>query len=367
MEFEWQPRLGLGTLGQAGHGRSTLAAALSRRHGYVDCFEHTDGVRDLIVGGARVDAVILVVAADEGVRAQTREQVRVARRVGVACVVVFLNKCDLVEDGDMLGLAEAEVRELLSAHGFPGAEIPVVRGSALRALEEDPEAVEEIDELARRLDTYVPDRVREADRPFLLAIEGVFDRPGDAGPVVTGRILRGTVRSGDEIEIVGGRASAGRVICAGVEIFGRPVVEGEAGHGVGVLLRGVGPEGPEVARGQVLAAPGTATAYRAFEAEVYLRSEEEGGFGAPVAEGRKARFFFRSAEFTGTIGLPEGVREAAPGAHSRMRVTLERPVAMEVGLRFVILEGGRPVGVGVVAGVAGVGGVSGGSVSGGSA
>jgi elongation factor Tu len=304
----------------------------------------------MITGAAQMDGAILVVAAPEGPMPQTREHVLLARQVNVPAMVVFLNKVDMMDDPELLELVELEVRDLLSQYGYPGDEVPVIRGSALRALESkstDPEAEEyrPIWELIRALDEYIPEPVREVDKPFLMPIEDVFSIKG-RGTVVTGRIERGRIRPGEEVEIVGLREEVKRTVVTSIEMFHKSLEEGIAGDNVGCLLRGVAKE--EVERGMVLAAPGTIKPHREFEAEVYVLKKEEGGRHKAFFSGYKPQFYFRTADVTGEIQLPAGVEMVMPGDNVNLRVRLIAPVAIEEGLRFAIREGGLTVGAGVV-------------------
>ncbi len=376
----------VGTIGHVDHGKTTLTAAITnvlskkfggeakafdqidnapeekargitintshveydtenRHYAHVDCPGHADYVKNMITGAAQMDGAILVVAATDGPMPQTREHILLARQVGVPYIIVFLNKCDMVDDEELLDLVEMEVRELLSEYKFPGDDTPVIRGSALKALEGDPKWEEKIVELASTLDSYIPDPVRDIDHPFLLPIEDVFSISG-RGTVVTGRVERGIVRVGDELEIVGIKETA-KTTCTGVEMFRKTLDEGRAGENVGVLLRGTKRE--EVERGQVLAKPGTITPHTKFEAEVYVLSKDEGGRHTAFFKGYRPQFYFRTTDITGTIELPEGVEMVMPGDNIHMNVTLIHPVAMNEQLRFAIREGGHTVGAGVVA------------------
>ena len=376
----------VGTIGHVDHGKTTLTAAITnvlskkfggeakafdqidnapeekargitintshveydtetRHYAHVDCPGHADYVKNMITGAAQMDGAILVVAATDGPMPQTREHILLARQVGVPYIIVFLNKCDMVDDEELLELVEMEVRELLSSYKFPGDDTPVIRGSALKALEGDPAWEEKIVELANALDTYIPDPVRDIDHPFLLPIEDVFSISG-RGTVVTGRVERGIVRVGDELEIVGIKETA-KTTCTGVEMFRKTLDEGRAGENVGVLLRGTKRE--EVERGQVLAKPGSITPHTKFESEVYILNKDEGGRHTAFFKGYRPQFYFRTTDITGTIELPEGVEMVMPGDNVHMNVTLIHPVAMNEQLRFAIREGGHTVGAGVVA------------------
>ncbi len=386
-----KPHVNVGTIGHIDHGKTTLTSAMTkvlsfkglaefvpferidkapeerlrgitinithveyeseRRHyAHIDCPGHRDYIKNMITGAAQMDGAILVVAAPEGPMPQTREHVLLARQVNVPAMVVFLNKVDMMEDPELLDLVELEVRDLLSQYGYPGEEVPVVRGSALRALESpsrDPEAEEyrPIWELIRALDEYIPEPVREVDKAFLMPIEDVFSIKG-RGTVVTGRIERGRVRPGDEVEVVGLREGVRRTVVTSIEMFHKTLEEGLAGDNVGCLLRGVAKE--EVERGMVLAAPGTIKPHREFEAEVYVLKKEEGGRHKAFFSGYKPQFYFRTADVTGEIELPPGVEMVMPGDNVNLRVRLIVPVAIEEGLRFAIREGGLTVGAGVV-------------------
>jgi elongation factor Tu len=299
----------------------------------------------MITGAAQMDGAILVVAATDGPMPQTREHILLSRQVGVPFIIVFMNKCDMVDDEELLELVEMEVRELLSEYDFPGDDLPVIQGSALKALEGQPEWEAKILELAEALDTYIPEPERDIDKPFLLPIEDVFSISG-RGTVVTGRVERGIVRISDEVEIVGVRPTT-KTTCTGVEMFRKLLDEGRAGENCGVLLRGT--KRDDVERGQVLAKPGSINPHTTFESEVYVLSKEEGGRHTPFFKGYRPQFYFRTTDVTGTIELPEGVEMVMPGDNIKMVVTLIYPIAMDDGLRFAIREGGRTVGAGVVA------------------
>ncbi len=385
-----KPHVNVGTIGHVDHGKTTLTAAITkvlalkgraqfrpfdsidnapeerargitiaiahveyetdRRHyAHVDCPGHADYIKNMITGAAQMDGAILVVAAPEGPMPQTREHVLLARQVEVPAIVVFLNKVDQLDDPELLDLVELELRELLSKYGFPGDEVPIIRGSALKALEspsQDPNAPEYqcILELMEAVDTYIPTPQRPMDKPFLMPIEDVFGIKG-RGTVVTGRIERGVIKVGDEVEIVGFEETR-RTVVTGVEMFKKVLDQGEAGDNVGCLLRGI--DRDEVYRGMVLAAPGSITPHTRFEAEVYTLSKEEGGRHTPFFPGYRPQFYIRTTDVTGTIELPEGVEMVMPGDNVRMTVQLIAPVAIEEGLRFAIREGGRTVGAGVV-------------------
>jgi len=381
-----KPHLNIGTIGHIDHGKTTLTAAITRvlaarnpgvsftafdeidkapeekargitisiahveyetdnRHyAHVDCPGHADYIKNMITGAAQMDGAILVVAATDGPMPQTREHVLLARQVGVPSLVVALNKVDMVDDEEILELVELEVRELLSEYEFPGDDVPVVRVSALKALEGDEVAEAGILELMEAVDSYVPEPVRDVDRPFLMSIEDVFTITG-RGTVVTGRVERGVVCVQDEVEVVGLRPTA-KTVCTGVEMFRKLLDEGRAGDNIGVLLRGTKKE--EVERGQVLAKPGSITPHTDFAAQVYVLTKEEGGRHTPFFSNYHPQFYFRTTDVTGTIGLPEGTEMVMPGDNTEMTVSLGKPIAMEEGLRFAIREGGRTVGAGRV-------------------
>ncbi|MGX9461117.1 elongation factor Tu [Shewanella sp. A14] len=381
-----KPHVNVGTIGHVDHGKTTLTAAISavlsktyggearnfaqidnapeerergitintshieydtpsRHYAHVDCPGHADYVKNMITGAAQMDGAILVVAATDGPMPQTREHILLSRQVGVPFIIVFMNKCDMVDDEELLELVEMEVRELLSEYDFPGDDLPVIQGSALKALEGQPEWEAKIIELAEALDTYIPEPERDIDKPFLLPIEDVFSISG-RGTVVTGRVERGIIRVSDEVEIVGVHATT-KTTCTGVEMFRKLLDEGRAGENCGVLLRGT--KRDDVERGQVLAKPGSITPHTTFESEVYVLSKEEGGRHTPFFKGYRPQFYFRTTDVTGTIELPEGVEMVMPGDNIKMVVTLIYPIAMDDGLRFAIREGGRTVGAGVVA------------------
>ena len=382
------PHINVGTIGHVDHGKTTLTAALTkvlakkyggefkaydqidaapeerargitiatahveyrsakRHYAHVDCPGHADYVKNMITGAAQMDGAILVVSAADGPMPQTREHILLARQVGVPYIVVYLNKADMVDDAELLELVEMEVRELLSSYEFPGDDIPIVTGSALKALEGDTSEIGEasILKLVEVMDTYFPIPKRDIELPFLLPIEDVFSISG-RGTVVTGRIQRGIVKVGEEVEIVGLRPTT-RTTCTGVEMFKKLLDQGQAGDNVGILLRGTKRE--DVERGQVLAKPGTITPHTRFEAEVYILSKEEGGRHTPFFKGYRPQFYFRTTDVTGEVILPAGVEMIMPGDNIKMEVNLISPVAMEEGLRFAIREGGRTVGAGVVA------------------
>ena len=383
-----KPHLNVGTIGHVDHGKTTLTAALTkvlaakfggevknydqidnapeerergitistthveyisdkRHYAHVDCPGHADYVKNMITGAAQMDGAILVVSAADGPMPQTREHILLARQVGVPYIVVYLNKADQVDDKDLLELVQEEVRDLLTKYGFPGDKTPIVIGSALKALEGDQGELGEpsIVKLADALDSYIPQPKRAIDGPFLMPIEDVFSISG-RGTVVTGRIERGIVKVGDEIEIVGIKPTI-KTIVTGVEMFRKLLDQGEAGDNVGVLLRGTKRE--EVERGQVLAKPGSITPHTKFEAEVYVLTKEEGGRHTPFFQGYRPQFYFRTTDVTGSCELPQGTEMVMPGDNIKIVVTLINPIAMEQGLRFAIREGGRTVGAGVVA------------------
>ena len=383
-----KPHLNVGTIGHVDHGKTTLTAALTkvlaakfggevkaydqidnapeerergitistthveyqsqkRHYAHVDCPGHADYVKNMITGAAQMDGAVLVVSAADGPMPQTREHILLARQVGVPYIVVYLNKADQVDDQDLLELVQEEIRDLLTKYGFPGDKTPIVIGSALKALEGDPGELGEpsILKLADALDTYIPQPKRAIDGPFLMPIEDVFSISG-RGTVVTGRIERGIVKVGDEIEIVGIKPTL-KTTVTGVEMFRKLLDQGEAGDNVGVLLRGTKRE--EVERGQVLAKPGSITPHTKFEAEVYVLTKEEGGRHTPFFQGYRPQFYFRTTDVTGSCELPAGTEMVMPGDNIKMVVTLINPIAMEQGLRFAIREGGRTVGAGVVA------------------
>jgi len=383
-----KPHLNVGTIGHVDHGKTTLTAAITtvlaskfggsakkyaeidaapeekargitintahveyetanRHYAHVDCPGHADYVKNMITGAAQMDGAILVCSAADGPMPQTREHILLARQVGVPYVVVFLNKCDMVDDAELLELVEMEVRELLSKYDFPGDDTPIIHGSALKALEGDKGELGEqaIMKLADVLDSYIPEPVRAIDKPFLMPIEDVFSISG-RGTVVTGRVERGIVKVGDEVEIIGIKETV-KTTVTGVEMFRKLLDEGRAGENCGVLLRGTKRE--DVERGQVLAKPGSIKPHTEFEGEVYVLSKEEGGRHTPFFKGYRPQFYFRTTDVTGAVVLPEGVEMVMPGDNIKMVVTLIAPIAMDEGLRFAIREGGRTVGAGVVA------------------
>ena len=380
-----KPHVNVGTIGHIDHGKTTLTAAITkvladtyggqarsfeeidnapeekergitiatshveyetnnRHYAHVDCPGHADYVKNMITGAAQMDGAILVVSAADGPMPQTREHILLARQVGVPYMVVFLNKADMVDDEELLELVEVEVRELLSEYDFPGDDIPFVIGSALKALEGDPEYTAKIVELAEQLDTYIPEPERPLDRPFLMPVEDVFSITG-RGTVATGRIEQGVVNTGDTVEIVGIKDTTSTVV-TGVEMFRKILDQGQAGDNVGCLLRGTKRE--EIERGQVLCKPGSITPHTKFKSEVYVLKKEEGGRHTPFFSGYRPQFYFRTTDVTGVANLPEGVEMVMPGDNVQMEIELIQPIAMDAGLRFAIREGGRTVGSGVV-------------------
>ncbi|WP_050642984.1 elongation factor Tu, partial [Vibrio coralliirubri] len=317
----------------------------ARHYAHVDCPGHADYVKNMITGAAQMDGGILVVAATDGPMPQTREHILLGRQVGIPYIIVFMNKCDMVDDEELLELVEMEVRELLSEYDFPGDDLPVIQGSALGALNGEKQWEDKIVELAEALDSYIPEPERAVDQPFLLPIEDVFSIQG-RGTVVTGRIERGILRVGDEVEIVGIKETT-LTTCTGVEMFRKLLDEGRAGENVGALLRGT--KRDDVERGQVLSAKGSINPHTKFESEVYVLSKDEGGRHTPFFKGYRPQFYFRTTDVTGDITLPEGVEMVMPGDNVQMTVELIAPIAMDEGLRFAIREGGRTVGAGVVA------------------
>ena len=380
-----KPHVNVGTIGHIDHGKTTLTAAITtvlaeklggeartfdeidnapeekergitiatshveyqtenRHYAHVDCPGHADYVKNMITGAAQMDGAILVVSAADGPMPQTREHILLARQVGVPYIVVFLNKVDMVDDDELLELVEVEVRELLSAYDFPGDDIPFIKGSALKALEGDESAKQAIYDLAEQLDTYIPEPVRDLDKPFLMPVEDVFSITG-RGTVATGRIEQGIVHTGDNVEIVGIKDTTNTVV-TGVEMFRKILDEGQAGDNVGCLLRGTKRE--EIERGQVLCKPGSITPHTKFKAEVYILKKEEGGRHTPFFTGYRPQFYFRTTDVTGVANLPEGVEMVMPGDNVAMTIEMIQPIAMDAGLRFAIREGGRTVGSGVV-------------------
>ncbi|CAM2806379.1 MULTISPECIES: elongation factor Tu [Dellaglioa] len=381
-----KPHVNIGTIGHVDHGKTTLTAAISkvlsdkgfgeaadfasidaapeerergitintahveyetaaRHYAHIDAPGHADYVKNMITGAAQMDGAILVVAATDGPMPQTREHILLARQVGVDYLIVFLNKTDLVDDEELLDLVEMEVRELLSEYDFPGDDIPVIRGSALKALEGDPEAVKQVELLMDTVDSYIPTPVRPTDQPFLMPVEDVFTITG-RGTVASGRIDRGTVKVGDDIEIVGLHEDVLKTTVTGIEMFRKTLDEGEAGDNVGALLRGIDRE--QIERGQVLAQPGSIKTHKLFKGEVYILSKEEGGRHTPFFSNYRPQFFFHTTDVTGVIELPEGVEMVMPGDNVTFTVSLIAPVAIEKGLKFTVREGGRTVGAGVV-------------------
>ena len=383
-----KPHVNVGTIGHVDHGKTTLTAAITtilskkyggeakaydqidaapeekargitintahveyetagRHYAHVDCPGHADYVKNMITGAAQMDGAVLVCSAADGPMPQTREHILLARQVGVPYIIVYLNKCDMVDDEELLELVEMEVRELLSKYDFPGDDVPIIKGSALKALEGDQSDIGEasIMRLAEALDSYIPTPERAIDKPFLLPIEDVFSISG-RGTVVTGRVERGIVKVGEEVEIIGIKPTV-KTICTGVEMFRKLLDQGQAGDNVGVLLRGTKRE--DIERGQVLAKPGSITPHTHFTGEVYVLSKDEGGRHTPFFNNYRPQFYFRTTDVTGAITLPEGVEMVMPGDNIQMTVKLICPIAMEEGLRFAIREGGRTVGAGVVA------------------
>jgi len=316
-----------------------------RHYAHIDCPGHKDFIKNMITGAAQMDGAILVVAADDGPMPQTREHILLAHQVNVPAVVVFLNKVDAVADKELVDLVEVEIRELLTKYKFPGDKVPIIRGSALKALEGDPEAKKSILELMKAVDEYIPTPERPLDKPFLMPIEDVFSIKG-RGTVVTGRVERGIVKVNEEVEVVGLKDTK-KTIVTGVEMFRKTLDQGQAGDNIGVLLRGV--EKEDVERGQVLAKPGTITPHTEFEAEVYILTKEEGGRHTPFFSGYRPQFYIRTTDVTAEVTLPKGVEMVMPGDNAKMNVKLIQPVALEEGIRFAIREGGHTVGAGVIA------------------
>ncbi|KZY46255.1 elongation factor Tu, partial [Pseudoalteromonas shioyasakiensis] len=317
----------------------------TRHYAHVDCPGHADYVKNMITGAAQMDGAILVVAATDGPMPQTRENILLSRQVGVPYIIVFMNKCDMVDDEELLELVEMEVRELLSEYDFPGDDLPLIQGSALKALEGEKEWEDKIVELAEALDSYIPEPERDIDKPFIMPIEDVFSIQG-RGTVVTGRVEAGIINVNDEVEIVGIKETT-KTTCTGVEMFRKLLDEGRAGENIGALLRGTKRE--DVERGQVLAKPGSITPHTKFTSEVYVLSKDEGGRHTPFFKGYRPQFYFRTTDVTGDVQLPDGVEMVMPGDNIKMTVELICPIAMDEGLRFAIREGGRTVGAGVVA------------------
>jgi elongation factor Tu len=381
-----KPHVNVGTIGHIDHGKTTLTAAITktlsekggteaksfdeidnapeekergitiatshveyetdnRHYAHVDCPGHADYVKNMITGAAQMDGAILVVSAADGVMPQTREHILLARQVNVPHVVVFLNKIDQVDDDELIELVEEEVKDLLNEYEFPGDETPIIKGSALKALEGDEEAKQAIFELAEALDSYIPEPVRELDKPFLMPVEDIFSITG-RGTVATGRVEQGIVNSGEEVEIVGIKPTA-KTVVTGVEMFRKLLDQGQAGDNIGALLRGTKRE--EIERGQVLCKPGSITPHTKFKAEVYCLKKEEGGRHTPFFSGYRPQFYFRTTDVTGVSNLPEGTEMVMPGDNVEMTIELIQPIAMDQGLRFAIREGGRTVGSGVVA------------------
>ena len=380
-----KPHVNIGTIGHVDHGKTTLTSAITtvlaqqglaqkkaydeidgapeekargitintchveyetakRHYAHVDCPGHADYVKNMITGAALMDGAILVIAATDGPMAQTREHILLSRQVGVPRLIVFLNKCDMVDDEELLELVEMEVRDLLNEYGYPGDDTPIIRGSALKALEGDPEAQKAIIKLMDTVDEYIPDPVRETDKPFLLPVEDVFSITG-RGTVATGRVERGTVKVGDTVEIVGIKDTRSAVI-TGVEMFRKLLDQAEAGDNIGVLLRGIARE--DIVRGQVLAKPKSVTPHSEFKAEVYVLTKEEGGRHTAFFSNYRPQFYFRTTDVTGVIELPEGTEMVMPGDNTQMTVKLIHPIAVEKGTKFSIREGGRTVGAGSV-------------------
>ena len=375
-----KPHVNVGTIGHVDHGKTTLTAAITkvlgaavdfadidkapeerergitintahveyetekRHYAHVDCPGHADYVKNMITGAAQMDGAILVIAATDGPMAQTREHILLARQVGVPRMVAFMNKCDMVDDEELLELVEMEIRDLLNEYGFEGDETPIIRGSALKALEGDPKYVESIKELMNAVDEWIPTPERDTDKPFLMSIEDVFTITG-RGTVVTGRVERGTLKLNDEVEIVGIKPTQ-KTVVTGIEMFRKQLDFAQAGDNAGVLLRGISRE--QVERGQVLAKPGSVTPHTKFEAEVYVLSKEEGGRHTPFFNNYRPQFYFRTTDVTGVITLPAGVEMVMPGDNVSMTVELIHPIALEQGTKFSIREGGRTVGAGSV-------------------
>ena len=380
-----KPHVNIGTIGHVDHGKTTTTAAIAtvlakkgfaqakkyedidnapeekargvtinishieyetekRHYAHIDAPGHADYIKNMITGAAQMDGAILVVSAPDGPMPQTREHILLAHQVQVPSIVVFLNKCDMVQDAELLDLVEMEVRELLTKYQYPGNEVPIIRGSALKALEGDPEAEKQIQALMDAVDSYIPTPVRDLEKPFLMPVEDVFSIKG-RGTVVTGRIERGKIKVNEPVEIVGIKATKQSVV-TGVEMFKKMLDEGQAGDNVGILLRGV--EKQDVERGQVIAKPGSITPHKEFEAEVYILTKEEGGRHTPFFTGYRPQFFIRTTDVTGEATLPQGVEMVMPGDNAKMTVKLISPVAMEEGLRFAVREGGKTVGAGVI-------------------
>ncbi|WP_010632263.1 elongation factor Tu [Sporolactobacillus vineae] len=386
-----KPHVNIGTIGHVDHGKTTLTAAITavlakkglakaraydsidgapeekergitistahveyetekRHYAHVDCPGHADYVKNMITGAAQMDGAILVVSAVDGPMPQTREHILLAHQVGVPAIVVFLNKTDQVDDPELLELVEMEVRDLLSEYGYPGDDVPVIKGSALKALQGDPEEQKHIQELMDTVDSYIPTPVRDNDKPFLMPVEDVFSISG-RGTVATGRVERGEVKIGDEVEILGLTDAPKKTVVTGVEMFRKTLDFAEAGDNIGALLRGIDRDGVE--RGQVLIKPGTVTAYKKFKAQVYVLKKEEGGRHTPFFTNYRPQFYFRTTDVTGTITLPEGTEMVMPGDNVNMDVELIAPIAIEKGTKFTIREGGRTVGAGSVSEIEG--------------
>ncbi len=382
-----KPHMNVGTIGHVDHGKTTLTAAMTkvlsgeglkveersfdsidnapeekergitiaiahveyetenRHYAHVDCPGHADYVKNMITGAAQMDGAILVVSAADGPMPQTREHILLARQVGVPYIVVYLNKTDQVDDPELLELVEVEVRDLLNEYEFPGDDTPIVKGSALKALEGDPDAVQSIKDLVKAIDEYIPTPKRETDKPFLMSVEDVFSITG-RGTVATGRVERGKVNSGDEVDIVGLRPDIRKTVVTGLEMFRKTLDYAEAGDNVGALLRGVQRE--DIERGEVLAQPGTITPHTQFKAQVYVLTKEEGGRHTPFFNGYRPQFYFRTTDVTGSAELPKGTEMVMPGDNTEFEVTLIQPIALEEGLRFAIREGGKTVGAGKI-------------------
>lgn len=380
-----KPHINIGTIGHVDHGKTTLTAAITtvlskkgmakakkyedidnapeekargvtinishqeyetekRHYAHIDAPGHADYIKNMITGAAQMDGAILVVSAPDGPMPQTREHILLARQVGVPAIVVFLNKTDMVQDAELLDLVEMEVRELLTKYQYPGNDVPIVRGSALKALEGDPEAEKAINELMEKVDEYIPTPQRPIDKPFLMPVEDVFSIKG-RGTVVTGRVERGVVKVNETVEIVGIRETKSTVV-TGVEMFRKELDEGQAGDNVGLLLRGI--EKDDVERGQVVAKPGSITPHKEFEAEIYILTKEEGGRHTPFFTGYRPQFYIRTTDVTGEVALPQGVEMVMPGDNTKVTAKLISPIALEEGLRFAVREGGRTVGAGVI-------------------
>ena len=383
-----KPHCNIGTIGHVDHGKTTLTAAITktlherlgtgeavafenidkapeerergitistahveyetkkRHYAHVDCPGHADYVKNMITGAAQMDGAILVVAATDGVMAQTKEHILLSRQVGVPYIVVFMNKCDMVDDEELLELVDMEIRELLNEYEFPGDDTPIIQGSALKALEDpNSEWGDKILELMDAVDSYIPDPQRDTDKPFLMPVEDVFTITG-RGTVATGRVERGVLHLNDEVEILGVKEDVKKTVVTGIEMFRKLLDEAQAGDNIGALLRGV--QRTEIVRGQVLAKPGSVTCHRKFTAQVYVLTKDEGGRHTPFFNNYRPQFYFRTTDVTGTISLPEGVEMCMPGDNVEMDVELITPIAIEVGLRFAIREGGRTVGSGAV-------------------